>query len=306
MPVVLLEQERRDEEAAEHEEEVDAEEAALGPAKSTGPNGNTAHTWVNRTSSTAKARRLSKPAPARAAGSTSRHGASAISRRPAVVGLAARAALDHAAPARPPSGACSGPRARRPTARRSSSVGRGPSRSCTTATTSWPHRSLGRPTTTTSNTSGWRLMACSTSSANTFSPPVLMVTESRPEELDATRRRARGPGRRPPRGARRRPPGRCGPSSPGRRGSRAAPGRSGRASRARGRPASSTPGEVARTARRWWGSARRCPWRRRGRGRTSAPPGVRSRRSRARRRSAGRARARGGPPSRWPTAWRRR
>ena len=33
---------------------------------------------------------------------------------------------------------------------------------------------------TTSYTSGWWAMACSTSSAKIFSPPELMVTESRP------------------------------------------------------------------------------------------------------------------------------
>ena len=55
-----------------------------------------------------------------------------------------------------------------------------PSTSWTMATTSWPQRSDGRPATTTSATAGWLMMACSTSSAKIFSPPELMVTESRP------------------------------------------------------------------------------------------------------------------------------
>ena len=76
------------------------------------------------------------------------------------------------------------------------------SRSCTTATTSWPQRSLGRPTTTTSYTSGWRAMACSTSSAKIFSPPELMVTESRPRSSIEAVGAAAGPGRRAPSSAR--------------------------------------------------------------------------------------------------------
>ncbi len=55
-----------------------------------------------------------------------------------------------------------------------------PSRSCTTATTSLPHRSLGRPATTQSYTAGLAFSAASTSSAKIFSPPELIVTESRP------------------------------------------------------------------------------------------------------------------------------
>ena len=55
-----------------------------------------------------------------------------------------------------------------------------PARSCTTATTSLPQRSLGRPATTASYTAGWAMSAASTSSAKIFSPPELMVTESRP------------------------------------------------------------------------------------------------------------------------------
>ena len=71
-----------------------------------------------------------------------------------------------------------------------------PSRSCTIATTSWPHRSDGRPAHTTSYTSGWWAIACSTSSAKIFSPPELMVTESRPYSsmTPSAVRRARSPG----------------------------------------------------------------------------------------------------------------
>ena len=43
-----------------------------------------------------------------------------------------------------------------------------------------PQRSLGRPTTVASATAGCGRMAASTSSAKIFSPPELIVTESRP------------------------------------------------------------------------------------------------------------------------------
>ena len=71
-----------------------------------------------------------------------------------------------------------------------------PSRVATMATTSEPHRSLGRPQTTVSLTPGWAFTAASTSSANTFSPPVLIVTASRPSTsiVPSARRRARSPG----------------------------------------------------------------------------------------------------------------
>ncbi len=71
-----------------------------------------------------------------------------------------------------------------------------PSASCTTATTSWPQRSEGRPVTTTSATAGCPAMARSTSSTKIFSPPELTVTESRPSNWIAPSRRtrARSPG----------------------------------------------------------------------------------------------------------------
>src|SRR4051794_28925330 len=65
-------------------------------------------------------------------------------------------------------------------ARSSSGVAVWPARSCTMATTSLPQRSLGRPATTASYTAGCWASAASTSSAKIFSPPELMVTESRP------------------------------------------------------------------------------------------------------------------------------
>ena len=55
---------------------------------------------------------------------------------------------------------------------------------------------------------GGALSAVSTSSANTFSPPVLMRHRVAPEQLDRCRRRGAGPGRRRPRSARRRSRGR--------------------------------------------------------------------------------------------------
>jgi hypothetical protein len=77
-----------------------------------------------------------------------------------------------------------------------SAVVSAPSASCTTATTSWPQRSLGRPVTTTSATAGWPAMARSTSSTKIFSPPELTVTESRPSSSiwPSARCRARSPG----------------------------------------------------------------------------------------------------------------
>ncbi len=66
----------------------------------------------------------------------------------------------------------------------SASEGRGaPARSCTTAATWLPHLVSGTPATSASYTSGCALSACSTSSAYTFSPPVLMHCEPRPRTV---------------------------------------------------------------------------------------------------------------------------
>jgi hypothetical protein len=51
----------------------------------------------------------------------------------------------------------------------------------TNAVTAWPHRSSGRPTTTTSATAGHHTSAASISSGYTFSPPVLIMSSTRPD-----------------------------------------------------------------------------------------------------------------------------
>ena len=50
----------------------------------------------------------------------------------------------------------------------------------TTATTRWPSRSSGAPTTATSRTRGWRASTSSTSSGWMFSPPETIMSSSRP------------------------------------------------------------------------------------------------------------------------------
>jgi acyl-CoA dehydrogenase len=82
---------------------------------------------------------------------------------------------------RTPSGACSGRRAWPPPRAGPPRSGRRRRR----AAARWrrppgPSARSGRPHTTTSYTSGWCAIACSTSSAKIFSPPELIVTESRP------------------------------------------------------------------------------------------------------------------------------
>ena len=79
-----------------------------------------------------------------------------------------------------PWAACSstGDRARRRSP--SSAVVARPGLSDTTPTTRCPKRSSGTPNTRASSTAGWTLSASSTSSGNTFSPPVLMQFEPRP------------------------------------------------------------------------------------------------------------------------------
>ena len=147
-----------------------------------------------------------------------------------------------------------------------------------------PHRSLGRPTTTASNTAGWALRTCSTSSANTFSPPVLIVTESRPSSsiVPSASTRARSPAtawRTPStvgkvacvlasvaQVAERHPPGLGQPAE----------------LRVAGRQRA---GAVGRARPRW---ATRSKGRKRRAPSAVARPAVRSRTSRARRRSAGR------------------
>ena len=62
----------------------------------------------------------------------------------------------------------------------SASVASAPGRNSTAAPTTWPKRSSGIPTATASATDGWSFKTSSTSSGNTFSPPVLMTTEPRP------------------------------------------------------------------------------------------------------------------------------
>ena len=53
----------------------------------------------------------------------------------------------------------------------------------TMATIISPKRWWGTPTTTASRTPAWVLIASSTSSGNTFSPPVLMHTDPRPNKV---------------------------------------------------------------------------------------------------------------------------
>ena len=53
----------------------------------------------------------------------------------------------------------------------------------TTATTRLPNVSSGRPTTRQSSTAGWVFTTSSTSSANTFSPPVLTTWDPRPSSV---------------------------------------------------------------------------------------------------------------------------
>ena len=62
----------------------------------------------------------------------------------------------------------------------SASVTEHPGRSSTAAATTWPKRSSGIATATASPTAGWSFRTSSTSSGNTFSPPVLITTEPRP------------------------------------------------------------------------------------------------------------------------------
>jgi len=107
-----------------------------------------------------------------------------------------------------------------------------PSLTATMATTSWPQRSLCRPATTTSTTAGCPAIAPSTSSAKIFSPPELMVTESRPSSSIWPSGRSR-PGHRGSSSASRRSPGTSQPSSPGRSGSRGGYARPGQAIRCR-------------------------------------------------------------------------
>ena len=63
-----------------------------------------------------------------------------------------------------------------------SSIGE-PATGSTTAVIASPNLSSGSPTTTASATDGSVLSASSTSSGKTFSPPVLMHTEPRPNRL---------------------------------------------------------------------------------------------------------------------------
>ncbi len=58
-----------------------------------------------------------------------------------------------------------------------------PGTGSTTAVIASPNLSSGTPTTTASYTEGCCLSTSSTSSGNTFSPPVLMHTEPRPRRL---------------------------------------------------------------------------------------------------------------------------
>ena len=79
-----------------------------------------------------------------------------------------------AAPCSPRGARGSAPAARRGRARASPATG------ATIATTRWPNRSSGAPSTTASATSGCTFSTASTSSGYTFSPPVLMHSEPRP------------------------------------------------------------------------------------------------------------------------------
>ena len=75
-------------------------------------------------------------------------------------------------------------------------VHRVPSRACTSAATRWPSVSSGTPMTSASNTPGWDLSAPSTSSGNTFSPPVFTQVLPRPSRvtLPSASIRAQSPG----------------------------------------------------------------------------------------------------------------
>ena len=58
-----------------------------------------------------------------------------------------------------------------------------PGASSTTAVMASPNFSSGMPTATASTTASWVFSTSSTSSGNTFSPPVLMHTEPRPSSV---------------------------------------------------------------------------------------------------------------------------
>ncbi len=110
---------------------------------------------------------------------------------PLVVGLADRGALHLGGRAAPAWGSCS----------RRSRCGSGcpnctfPSvRGLRAGAARWrspvpPQRASVMPTTMTSATAGWALRTASTSSGNTFSPPVLIVTEPRPRRVSPRRPR---------------------------------------------------------------------------------------------------------------------
>ncbi len=102
---------------------------------------------------------------------------------PGVVGLAARRPADLDRSARPSAAPCTrrcaGARPP-PASARSRSA---PSRGCTIAATRWPRRSSGMPITSVSKTSGCSLIAPSTSSGKTFSPPVFTHTLPRPSNV---------------------------------------------------------------------------------------------------------------------------
>ena len=182
------------------------------------------------------------------------------------------------------------------TSRRPSRSTSWPGRGATTATTSLPKRSWGRPTTRQSATAGWWARACSTSSAKTFSPPVLMHDRLAAQQLDACRRPATGPDRRRPTSARRRSRGRSPPSSPDRPGSRAAPGPAGPATRPRRcRGEDVVAVLVDHHGRRLGPEPARC-WRARRR-RSGSPPGGPSPTSRGRRRPSARGPGRAAPAS---------
>lgn len=117
---------------------------------------------------------------------------------PAIIGFAGRAAQDRVAEHHRLGQLVAGDRFRRVLDDPGGvgGVGGGPRANATTATTSWPQRSEGRPATTTSATAGCEAIADSTSSAKIFSPPELIVTESRPSSsiVPPSRCRARSPG----------------------------------------------------------------------------------------------------------------
>ena len=137
-----------------------------------------------------------RPAPLTRAASSSRAGVQVIARlrRCPRGGRSPRRRARGAASCRPRSGAR---RRRRPrawgvAARAGSGGPRRPSRrrprrgrrrrpGTTNAVTAWPQRSSGSPTTTTSATAGQHTSAASISSGYTFSPPVLIMSSTRPE-----------------------------------------------------------------------------------------------------------------------------